>query len=201
MILASHVDFFLICLPFVIRTTKRPVPLEHCLFYSGELYKVCENEQFVPQGFKAAKDVFKKKNTSSAFGGSGAFHGSSSAANDRSRGQRRDNFSQGKHPKGSQTSGNVGTGWGNKNSVVGQNVMGLRRSEASLWLSLINKLSKKSLLPVSANLSFNKYSSILPCKLVSSTLTHKYDILPRPHSLFSWSILLDLGLSFYVLYI
>lgn len=25
-------------------TTKRPVPLEHHLFYSGELYKVCENE-------------------------------------------------------------------------------------------------------------------------------------------------------------
>lgn len=25
-------------------TTKRPVPLEHPLFYSGELYKVCENE-------------------------------------------------------------------------------------------------------------------------------------------------------------
>nr|GMD19220.1 DExH-box ATP-dependent RNA helicase DExH11 isoform X2 [Ipomoea batatas]GME17855.1 DExH-box ATP-dependent RNA helicase DExH11 isoform X2 [Ipomoea batatas] len=70
--------------------TKRPVPLEHCLFYSGELYKVCENEQFVPQGFKAAKDVFKKKNTSSAIGGTGAFHGSSSAANDRSRGQRPD---------------------------------------------------------------------------------------------------------------
>nr|GLL30960.1 DExH-box ATP-dependent RNA helicase DExH11 isoform X2 [Ipomoea trifida] len=128
-------------------TTKRPVPLEHCLFYSGELYKVCENEQFVPQGFKAAKDVFKKKNTSSAIGGTGAFHGSSSAANDRSRGQRRDNFSHGKHPKGPQTSGNVGSSWGNKNSV-GQNVMGLRRSEASLWLSLINKLSKKSLLPV-----------------------------------------------------
>ncbi|CAL8998734.1 unnamed protein product [Prunus brigantina] len=53
-------------------TTKKPVPLEHCLFYSGELYKICESESFIPQGFKAAKDAFKKKNMSAATGGSGS---------------------------------------------------------------------------------------------------------------------------------
>ncbi|CAH9094222.1 unnamed protein product [Cuscuta europaea] len=128
-------------------TTKRPVPLEHCLFYSGELYKVCENEQFVPQGFKLIKDVFKKKNTSYATGGTG-FYGSSSAVSDRSRIQGRDNVSQAKQLKGPQTSANVGSGQGNKNNIVGQKVMGKWREEASVWLSLINKLSMKSLLPV-----------------------------------------------------
>nr|KYP60167.1 Helicase SKI2W [Cajanus cajan] len=71
-------------------TTKRPVPLEHCLFYSGELYKICESETFMPHGLKAAKE----------------------------------------------------------NNSNGQNNWELRRKDASMWLMLINKLSKKSLLPV-----------------------------------------------------
>ncbi|VFQ98227.1 unnamed protein product [Cuscuta campestris] len=127
-------------------TAKRPVPLEHCLFYSGELYKVCENEQFVPQGFKVAKDVYKK-NSSYAIGGTGVY-GSSSAASDRSRNQWHDNYSQGKQPKGPQTPANVGTAQRNKNNNVGSNTMGQWRAEASVWLSLIKKLTTKSLLPV-----------------------------------------------------
>ncbi|XP_060175054.1 DExH-box ATP-dependent RNA helicase DExH11 isoform X2 [Lycium barbarum] len=130
-------------------TTKRPVPLEHCLFYSGEFYKVCENEEFLPHGFKAAKDVHKKKTASSASGGTSLRPGSSTAA-DKVRGQRRDSSSQAKQHKhsGPQKFGNFGAGWGTQSNVLGQNVMGLRRSEASLWLTLINKLLKKSLLPV-----------------------------------------------------
>ncbi|PHU13878.1 ATP-dependent RNA helicase SKI2 [Capsicum chinense] len=130
-------------------TTKRPVPLEHCLFYSGELYKVCENEEFLSHGFKVAKDVHKKKTTSSVSGGTSLRPGSSTAA-DRGRGQRRDNSSQAKQHKhsGPQKFGNFGAGWGTQSNGPGQNVMGLRRSEASLWLTLINKLLKKSLLPV-----------------------------------------------------
>ncbi|VFQ91379.1 unnamed protein product [Cuscuta campestris] len=127
-------------------TAKRPVPLEHCLFYSGELYKVCENEQFVPQGFKVAKDVYKK-NSSYAIGGTGIY-GSSSASSDRSRNQWHDNNSQGKQPKGPQTPANVGTAQRNKNNNVGSNTMGQWRAEASVWLSLIKKLTTKSLLPV-----------------------------------------------------
>ncbi|KAJ8553074.1 hypothetical protein K7X08_020467 [Anisodus acutangulus] len=130
-------------------TTKRPVPLEHCLFYSGELYKVCENEEFMPHGFKAAKDVHKKKITSSVSGGTSLRPGSSTAA-DKGRGQRHDSSSQAKQHKhsGSQKFGNFGAGWGTQSNGLGQNIMGLRRSEASLWLTLINKLLKKSLLPV-----------------------------------------------------
>ncbi|CAN4102238.1 unnamed protein product [Withania somnifera] len=130
-------------------TTKRPVPLEHCLFYSGELYKVCENEKFLPHGFKEAKDVHKKKTTSSVSGGTSLRPGSLTAAN-KGRGQRRDSSSQAMQHKhsGPQKLGNIGAGWGTHSNGLGQNVMGLRRSEASLWLTLINKLLKKSLLPV-----------------------------------------------------
>ncbi|RXI04266.1 hypothetical protein DVH24_038540 [Malus domestica] len=131
-------------------TTKRPVPLEHCLFYSGELYKICESEIFIPQGFKAAKDAFKKKNMSATTGGSGS-QAPASASHDGTRSQKQSSNWGGKQKKqsGSQNSGNFSrTGGANQNNGNGMNSWGLRRSDASLWLSLINKLSKMSLLPI-----------------------------------------------------
>ncbi|XP_051134448.1 DExH-box ATP-dependent RNA helicase DExH11 isoform X2 [Andrographis paniculata] len=123
-------------------TTKRPVPLEHVLFYSGELYKICENEKIIPQGIKAAKDVYKKKNSATATGPGS--HMGSSAATERSRNQRHENTSQAKQKKhsGSMNVGNFRA----QNS--GNNNWGSRRAEANIWLTLINKLSKNSLLPV-----------------------------------------------------
>ncbi|XP_010256687.1 PREDICTED: DExH-box ATP-dependent RNA helicase DExH11 [Nelumbo nucifera] len=127
----------------VIWTSKRPVPLEHCLFYSGELYNICENETFVPQGLKAAKDAYKKKNSSAVGGGSGTYLGSA-APHGGARVQQRENHSRGKQQKhsGAHSGGNF------SGSGVNQNNWGSRRSEASLWLLLVNKLLKKSLLPV-----------------------------------------------------
>ncbi|KAF6153462.1 hypothetical protein GIB67_027329 [Kingdonia uniflora] len=125
-------------------TTKRPVPLEHCLFYSGDLYRICENEKIQPQGLKAAKDAYKKKNTSSVGGGSGTYLGSAAHGSAQVR-QQRENLARGKQQKhsGPHTVGNFsGSG------VANQNNWGSRRSEASLWLLLIKKLSKMSLLPV-----------------------------------------------------
>lgn len=136
------------CVLFI-STTKRPVPLEHCLFYSGEFYKVCENEVFIPQGWKAAKDAYKRKNLSAASGATGSYAGAS-APRDGARAQKREHPNRGKQNKHSvmQNSGNFsGSGW-NQNSGGSQNNWGLRRSEVSIWLTLINKLSKKSLLPV-----------------------------------------------------
>ena len=126
---------------FSIRTTKRPVPLEHCLFYSGELYKICESETFLPQGLKAAKDASKKRNLTS--GGSGPKPGSS-AGHDSARVQKRENTSRGKQ-HGVNFSG---TGRGYQNNGNGQSNWELRRADASMWLMLIKKLSKMSLLPV-----------------------------------------------------
>ncbi|KAK1298896.1 hypothetical protein QJS10_CPB14g01721 [Acorus calamus] len=75
-------------------TSKRPVPLEHCLFYSGELYKICENETFVPQGLQAAKDVHKKKNSIVVGGGSGKSSGIAVA-----QARQRENINHGKMQK------------------------------------------------------------------------------------------------------
>ncbi|KAJ6670688.1 ATP-DEPENDENT RNA AND DNA HELICASE [Salix viminalis] len=130
-------------------TTKRPVPLEHCLFYSGELYKICEGEDFMPQGLKTAKYAFKKNNSTAVGGSTGAYTGSS-VTHDGVRGQKRDNHSLSKQNKhGSQNLGTFsGTVQGNQNNGSGQNNWRSWRSEASLWLQLVNKLLKNSLLPV-----------------------------------------------------
>ncbi|KAK7301822.1 hypothetical protein RJT34_12698 [Clitoria ternatea] len=123
-------------------TSKRPVPLEHCLFYSGELYKICESETFLPQGLKSAKDVWKKRNLT-AGGGSGPKLGIS-AGHDNTRVQKRENTSRMKQ-HGANYSGPVR---GYQNNGSGQSNWELRRADASMWLMLIKSLSKKSLLPV-----------------------------------------------------
>ncbi|GMH07384.1 hypothetical protein Nepgr_009224 [Nepenthes gracilis] len=130
-------------------TTKRPVPLEHCLFYAGELYRICENETLIPQGLKAANDAYMKKN-SRTVGGGYATYSSSSSGSAGARAQNHQNPQQGKQNKHSGPHNFVnlkGSGAGNLNHD-GQNNWGLRRSEASSWFQLINKLSKMSLLPV-----------------------------------------------------
>ncbi|KAM0953407.1 putative RNA helicase [Dioscorea sansibarensis] len=125
-------------------TSKRPVPLEHCLFYSGELYKVCERETFVPQGWRGAKDAYKKKNASKGGGGSGANVGTA-APHGTIQNRQREFSNKGKAQKnsGPQASSNqTGTGGARQNNWVS------RRQESTLWLLLVNKLQKKSLLPV-----------------------------------------------------
>ncbi|URE37999.1 DSHCT (NUC185) domain [Musa troglodytarum] len=124
-------------------TTKRPVPLEHCLFYSGELYKVCESDTFLPQGFRAVKDVYKRKKSSAGMGQPGTKVGVPFAQGG-SQSRQHDSSSRGKIQKHSghqSTHSSYGTSGMNHGS-------GLRRSESSLWLILINKLSKNSLLPL-----------------------------------------------------
>ncbi|EFJ42164.1 hypothetical protein VOLCADRAFT_107417 [Volvox carteri f. nagariensis] len=37
------------------RTTKRPVPLEHSLYYGGEIYPICSREVFNPEGLRATR--------------------------------------------------------------------------------------------------------------------------------------------------
>ncbi|CAN1232076.1 DExH-box ATP-dependent RNA helicase DExH11 [Linum grandiflorum] len=127
-------------------TTKRPVPLEHCIFYSGELYTICESETLIPQGLKAAKDAWRKRNSSTSGGSGGQLPGSSPAMQSGGRGPKHEIANRGKQTKysGSQ---NLLTR-GNQNTGTGQSNWGPRRSESQMWLQLVNKLSKKSLLPV-----------------------------------------------------
>lgn len=44
---------------YVTGTSKRPVPLEHKLYYSGKFYTICTPEGYDPKGFKAARDAGK----------------------------------------------------------------------------------------------------------------------------------------------
>lgn len=108
----------------------------------------------MPQGLKAARDVYKKKNSVPGVGVGGGFGGGTQAtvsSQGAGRGQKHENPNKAKQAKhsGSQKLNLFGGGGGGSQNYGGnQNSWGLRRSEASVWLSLINKLSKKFLLPV-----------------------------------------------------
>ncbi|VVA40985.1 Hypothetical predicted protein [Prunus dulcis] len=86
---------------------------------------------------------------SAATGGSGS-HAPAPVSHDGARTQKQSsNWGKQKKQSGPQNLGNFSkAGGSNQNNGNGMNNWGLRRSDASLWLSLINKLSKKSLLPV-----------------------------------------------------
>ncbi|KAE8807411.1 Helicase SKI2W [Hordeum vulgare] len=126
----------------VTSTNKRPVPLEHCLFYSGEVYKVCEKDIFLTQGFRDAKDAFKMKNANK-FGAKPGTKSGTPAVRAGTQGRNPDTSSKGrdqKLPKHHQTNSGA--------AAIQQNTSGSRRSESSFWMPLINNLLKKSLVPV-----------------------------------------------------
>ncbi|KAM3228476.1 hypothetical protein ACQJBY_059873 [Aegilops geniculata] len=126
----------------VTSTNKRPVPLEHCLFYSGEVFKVCEKDIFLTQGFRDAKDAFKMKNANK-FGAKPGTKSGTPAVRAGTQGRNPDTSSKGrdqKHPKHHQTNSGA--------AAIQQSTSGSRRSESSFWMPLINNLLKKSLVPV-----------------------------------------------------
>lgn len=43
-------------------TMKRPVPLQHSLYYGGELYTICARDVFSAEGVRAAGSAWKKRN-------------------------------------------------------------------------------------------------------------------------------------------
>ncbi|XP_025811051.1 DExH-box ATP-dependent RNA helicase DExH11 isoform X3 [Panicum hallii] len=126
----------------VTSTNKRPVPLEHCLFYSGEMYKICERDTFLTQGFREAKDAFKKKNSNKLGVKPGPKSGTP-AVRAGIQGKNPDTSSRGrdqKYPK--HHNANSGA------AAVSQSSSGPKRSESSFWMPLVNNLLKKSLVPV-----------------------------------------------------
>uniref|UniRef100_A0A0D3F103 DExH-box ATP-dependent RNA helicase DExH11 n=1 Tax=Oryza barthii TaxID=65489 RepID=A0A0D3F103_9ORYZ len=126
----------------VTSTNKRPVPLEHCLFYSGEVFKICEKDAFLTQGYREAKEVFKKKNSSKLGMKPGSKPGTT-AVRAGTQGRNPDTSSRDrdqKNPKPHHASSSA--------AAVQQSTSGPRRSESSFWMPLINNLLKKSLVPV-----------------------------------------------------
>jgi antiviral helicase SKI2 len=138
------------------RTNKRPVPLEHCLFYSGEMYKICERDTFLTQGFKEAKDAFKRKNSNKLGVKPGPKPGAP-AVRAGTQGRNPDTSNRGryqKYPK--HNNANSGA------AAVRQSSSGPKRSESSVWMPLVNNLLKKSLVPVCKKITFELVQSHNP---------------------------------------
>lgn len=133
---------------------QRPVPLEHCIYYSGELYKICEQSTFLPDGIRDAQKAHLAKTTKALTpSGSGAPQGRGGATQGRGGGP------QGRGGGGRGGDNQQGRGAGRKGPTSKQVAQGaiqtaMRgggtgwRSETSQWYTLINNLNKKGLLPV-----------------------------------------------------
>jgi hypothetical protein len=52
-------------------TMKRPVPLEHSMYYCGEIYPICSREVFNADGVRRAQAAYKARNAQPERGGSG----------------------------------------------------------------------------------------------------------------------------------
>ncbi|KAH9324105.1 hypothetical protein KI387_004283 [Taxus chinensis] len=120
---------------YVTGTTQRPVPLEHYLYYSGELLKICEREIFLPQGVKAAKEAYVKKNSRVGPGPSKAAGTTNRSGVPQGRiGEKRGGHQAQKFIQYQQAGNAAGSGTH-------------RRSETTQLYSLVNKLSQMGLLP------------------------------------------------------
>ncbi|KAI3427058.1 hypothetical protein D9Q98_006998 [Chlorella vulgaris] len=131
-------------------TTKRPVPLQHSLYYAGQMFTICQAETYNMQGFRAAREAAKAKagpvpQTKAAAqralptgrgdgGGRGGGRGGGGGQQQQQRyGQR-----------GSANAGAAAMAAANRQGGGGG---GQLRSERSQWLALIETLRKGELLP------------------------------------------------------
>lgn len=129
---------------YVTGTTQRPVPLVHCLYYSGELYEICEKEIFLPKGVKAAKDAQNLKNSSRGVSVAGKSSGAPSRMSvAHGRASEKGGGNQTQKSAGAQLGGHAAYSGGPQRSNTGG-----WKSETSQLHLLVNKLSKKGWLPV-----------------------------------------------------
>jgi len=115
------------------------------LFYSGEVYKICERDTFLTQGFREAKDAFKKKNSNKLGVKPGPKSGTP-AVRAGIQGKNPDTSNRGRDQKYTKHH-NANSGA----AAVSQSYSGPKRSESSVWMPLVNNLLKKSLVPVCEN--------------------------------------------------
>lgn len=136
---------------------QRPVPLEHCIYYGGELYKICEQSTFLPEGIKEAQKAHLAKTTKQASAGSSvgsASQGRGGGTHGRGGGPAGRGGSM--PGRGGDNQGKVGGRKGPTSKQVAQGAIqaAMRgggtgwRSETSQWYTLINNLNSKGLLPV-----------------------------------------------------
>ncbi|ACO62654.1 predicted protein, partial [Micromonas commoda] len=134
---------------FVTGTTRRPVPLEHMLYFGGDkeedFYKIGEREQFLPGGYKAATDALNKSKKPSTSSGGGP--GVPGAGRGSGRGGGRDG-GRGGYGRGAGNSGNKHPGRGSGGAPNTGGAMGVRGRDKSVWVELIRCLEKRELLPM-----------------------------------------------------
>ena len=117
---------------FVTGTSKRPVPLEHMLYYSGHFYPVCSHETYDPSGWKKAKEEYKKK---------------SGIPKTKAEAKQQLPTGRGGPPKhNAKTPGSMAALGASRMKSPEMKL----RSERSQWGNLIEKFKKKALLPMVA---------------------------------------------------
>ena len=110
---------------YVCGTNKRPVPLEHALYYGGKFFTICTHEKYDPTGWKKAKEEHAKKS------GTPKTKAEAKAALPTGRGGP---------PKQGKTVQPVAPQYKTAEMKL--------KSERSQWGSLIEKFKKQSLLPM-----------------------------------------------------
>lgn len=150
-------------------TLKRPVPLEHSIYYGGKLFTVCTAEVYDPRGFRLAREAHSKRNstpqtkaeakaalpTGRGDGGGAGRRGGAAGGGRGGHGQRR-------------TGGGGPPGGGGGGSSGG----GLQlRGERSQWGELIAHLKKQELLPMVAFCFSKKRCDALADSLNSFDMT------------------------------
>ncbi|KAL3159262.1 hypothetical protein ABBQ32_011226 [Trebouxia sp. C0010 RCD-2024] len=136
---------------FVSGTLKRPVPLEHNLYYNSQLYPICRQDRFLSEGFSQAKLAWKKKNAIPQTNKEAKAQRPDGRGDGGARGGRAaPNRGGGRAPMGGR-----GGGAGQARAQIaaggrghGANSNSGLKTERTQWLALIEQLNQKKLLPV-----------------------------------------------------
>ncbi|KAL4444150.1 hypothetical protein ABPG75_011887 [Micractinium tetrahymenae] len=160
---------------YVTGTTKRPVPLQHNLYYTGQLFTICQGDTYNMQGFRQAREAAKAKAgpvpqtraeaqralpTGRGDGGGGR--------GGRGGGQQVVRHGQ----RGSANAGAAAMAAANRQAAAqGGGGGGQLRSERSQWMALIEMLRKKDLLPCVVFVFSKKRIDALADNLQSLDLT------------------------------
>ena len=135
---------------FVTGTNKRPVPLEHVLYFGGDknadFHKVGERETFLPAGYKSAVDALNNRKKKDTGGGGGPAAGQGrGAGRGLGRGASKPTGNSGnKHPG---RGGGFG-GRGASGGASGGASSGARGRDKNAWVELIRALERRELLPM-----------------------------------------------------
>jgi len=156
---------------FVTGTQKRPVPLEHCIYFGGDkekdFYKVGEHEAFLPTGYKIASDAYKKKQLGTkATNATAPNAGTQSGKQVAGRGGGRGTAQQGRGGR----SGGRSNSQNSQLSRVPSSGPNAGRDK-NMWVELIRNLEKRELLPMVIFAFSKKRCDTLVDSLTSMDLT------------------------------